>query len=221
MFASRRCPVACALLALLFGIVLHQLLSLFDSSPVPVLTSSSSLGSVSASSARIWALSDVYSRFRVELRPRAPADPAVLRSEWIPLVDRHQNCSIAVVDELSAGTTYDYVVEFAFAHSEVVDERRRGSFSTFGGAARPSFDFTFGSCTHSSYWWGPVAGLSYIARELRPAFALVLGDLVYSDLPFRSRFAEIYRRTVADAGFVDIGERIPMFKCVCCCCCCC
>lgn len=210
MFPSRRWSLACALLALLIGIVL-QLLS--HPRRAPLVTSSSSLGAVSASSARIWALSDVYSRFRVELRPRPPANQLVRSSEWIALVDRLQNCSVAVVDKLSAGTTYDYVVEFAFLHSDDVHERRQGSFTTFD-VASPSFEFVFGSCTHSS-WWGPVAGLSYVARTLRPAFALVLGDLVYSDLPFRSRFDEIYRRTVVDSGFVDIGERIPMFKCVC------
>ena len=115
------------------------------------------------------------------------------------------------MENLSPTTQYGFVVEFTNEKAADVEASSRvGTFSTFGEDI-VDFDFAFGSCAHSVSFW-PIRGLSYIANVLKPSFALLLGDLIYSDIPIRRKFEEVYQNSVQDPGYLDLGASVPLFK---------
>ncbi len=83
-------------------------------------------------------------------------------------------------------------------------------------ADAPAFSFAFGSCLMSRSWPFDVVALMdaegpVMAREPRPSFAMLLGDSVYLDAPYKLKPRVAYRQLLENKGFRRLNWQFPTF----------
>ena len=191
------------------------------------------LGAVTSTSIRVWARAPGAARFSVRVRPVAGAAAAAKAAAWdgegaaasfgAPLEEEADHSGVAVLAGLTAGTPYDYSVAFFGRESGApAPAPIGGQFTTLSPELAPAtVRLAFGSCVMKSQAAGyELSGLSRLLElEPRPALWLMLGDLIYADVPLSGiglgadigLYRAHYRRTLADRHAVALERAVPGF----------
>lgn len=165
------------------------------------------LGAVTDRTARVWVYAAHHSHVLVHYRP-ASLGGEVWQASAVQRVEsaKERHWTLVVdLNELTPNTAYHYRVLFfksdpssAASTSEV---HRFRTYPPVGEGAR--FSFVYGSCIEMGFPW-PFDSLEILSTWKRlydPLFALILGDIVYADLPFPMPFERAYRKLLTDAHY--------------------
>ena len=180
------------------------------------------LGAANSTSIRVWARAPDVPRFVV--RARAHGTRYWVESPSTALLAAADHTGVAVLAGLAAATRYEYSVEFERAATSGAPPPAPlgGHFSTLPlEHQKADVRIAFGSCTMKSQSAGyELTGLSRLLDlSPRPALWLMLGDLIYADVPLSgvglgadvSLYRAHYRRTLADTHAVALERAVPGF----------
>lgn len=172
------------------------------------LTHGAVLGAVSDTSVRVWARTDGESLLQVEVKRTDEAWPG-RRAGDTRLVDERDFAGVVDVTGLAPATGYDYRV---LVDGRVAEEG--GAFRTLPASGRPgAFRFALGGDLSAEF--APFSILDRV-REQRPAFNILLGDLIYADHPVAipaevDAYQAKYRANWAEPSFRALARGVPSF----------
>lgn len=156
------------------------------------------LGAISPTSVRVWVRA-ARAPPAVVTWTQVGGEEATSRTLHIPNSEPH-----VVELALSAGRAYAV---------RVVDASGDVRQTTVRALAAEAHDFLFvvGSCLMQRSW--PLARVALFdrARAERASFAMLLGDSIYTDAPFRLSPAASYELLVNDASFSAFAQNVPTF----------
>jgi alkaline phosphatase D len=196
-----------ALLLLLLGVPGSSGRAAADAQPA-VLTHGPLLGDVTDHSVKVWARASAPALLRIEVKPPDQLWPGLLVGETL-FQAAHDYTGTVVMPGLLPSTRYDYRV--------VLDDlavEPSGSFTTLPVSGAPAaFRFAVGGDLFEQYM--PFTILDRL-RERQPDFALLLGDLVYSDSPLAippttEAYRAKYRANWADPSFRRLLAGVPSY----------
>ena len=161
----------------------------FQSRPVAPLLPIVSVGAIDATSAKLHFVSTLQQELPTRPRPQNfsvrvwPSSSAGADDRWLtyPLAG-----PVTTIDNLEPDTSYGY--QLVHPDGQIM-AAERGSFSTLVGSSSEgelqprSAAFLFGSCIMSQLPFGSLEPIVQLARRISPKFLLMLGDLVYADVP--------------------------------------
>ena len=117
---------------------------------------------------------------------------------------------------LQPDTEYEFGVFMSFPHVRM--QLYKSQFRTLPAPRAPkdAFSFVFGSCLMTRSW--PLETTDLIAnngpvmsREPTPLFAMLLGDSVYLDAPWKLTPRQAYQRLLSDRGYRKLAWHFPTF----------
>eukprot|EP01116_Phalansterium_solitarium_P000192 TRINITY_DN10109_c0_g1_i1.p1 TRINITY_DN10109_c0_g1~~TRINITY_DN10109_c0_g1_i1.p1 ORF type:complete len:519 (-),score=143.29 TRINITY_DN10109_c0_g1_i1:151-1707(-) len=164
------------------------------------------LGAATDRTQKFWARTTVPGK--VSVYYRKSGDPRMVEGAF-GLTARADDLTIVLMlDGLQPATTYDYALHCDDAPGIV------GTFKTFPAAGAPArFSYIFGSCLSPTH--RPFETFDVI-RAHQPNFMLLIGDLIYSDIPIPPAFTrEHYQRSFQenwnDRSLLRTAQNIPSF----------
>ena len=175
------------------------------------------LGGVSHNTAKVFVRDVQHPALECECRVAGTTGPWSPGRHTLNLTSETEHSDVCIFDGLEAATSYVYRTRF---RGSVAGDSQNGygQFTTFpppNGATNTTF--LFGSCIAPLPWFSALTVFDWIREHVAPDFALILGDIVYSDIlqslgsAFRVPYLRAYLRVWSNPAFNRLFRQTPNF----------
>ena len=180
------------------------------------------IGGVTNTSVIVWVRSTNSSHFSVQYRTQNVEnsnETFVWAKENIYFSEENDFIEFIKLTNLSSNTKYEYqIILYTNKTNNPIISTTIETFTTFPSQEdkRENTEVIFGSCMSRTFYpFDELKVFEFIQENLNPNFALILGDLVYTDidpfLPYRLPFSMAYRQILSDDHYQRFIKKVPVF----------
>ena len=175
------------------------------------------LGAVSHNNAKVFVRDVQHDALECECRVSDTPGSWSQGRHTLNLTHDTEYSDVCIFDHLEPATRYVYRTRIR--GSEIRDSLANyGQFTTFPlPKASTNTTFLFGSCIAPMPWFSALTVFDWIGENVSPDFALLLGDVVYTDVlqslgnSFRVPFLRAYLRVWSNPAFNRLFRHTPNF----------